>query len=391
QRFSSGSCLLTIFAYDASMFTIIFLVVQAVIRVNRVDAEVSAADFRVYATPKHFAGNDPDELVEAVSEVETSHNHRVVLYHVMSMHNYLLAWFANGLMRKQTVQFRVRWPLRGPSPISDELLTLSVFEEGNQFPSFDKLPATFCAMGRYDRPVRDADPQEAKILGDGMVRRQESQSSAETYTVVYTGNKTKTYNSCNDLVYAEFDDMNNQAIPALTDAELVKHGVKSASNLMKYLDGAVGTWRDAEWPPNKDPGLGPTLGVSERLLKAQINLFSKAVVEKWEQDDGATNLWESFMAGNVTSDTKGSLSDQVSGKFWGHERDPLYGKLMTWANLTDPVNVKVLALRSLLACVGQRAFLSEKRKEVMECWEHGELDKVASLETKDALFQLQRS
>ena len=56
--------------------------------------------------------------------------------------------------------------------------------------------------------------------------------------VVYTGNKTKTYNSCNDLVYAEFDDMNNQAIPALTDAELVKHGVKSASNLMKYLDGA---------------------------------------------------------------------------------------------------------------------------------------------------------
>ena len=115
---------------------------------NRVDAEVSAADFRVYATPKHFAGNDPDELVEAVSEVETSHNHRVVLYHVMSMHNYLLAWFANGLMRKQTVQFRVRWPLRGPSPISDELLTLSVFEEGNQFPSFDKLPATFCAMGR---------------------------------------------------------------------------------------------------------------------------------------------------------------------------------------------------------------------------------------------------
>ena len=37
-------------------------------------------------------------------------------------------------------------------------------------------------LTRYDRPVRDADPQEAKILGDGMVRRQESQSSAETYT-----------------------------------------------------------------------------------------------------------------------------------------------------------------------------------------------------------------
>ena len=36
--------------------------------------------------------------------------------------------------------------------------------------------------------------------------------------------------------------------------------------------------------------------------------LTKAVVEKWEQDDGATNLWESFMAGNVNP---GSLCEQV--------------------------------------------------------------------------------
>ncbi|CAE7616327.1 kgd2, partial [Symbiodinium sp. CCMP2456] len=246
---------------------------------------VSAERFDEYVKDvergKLFTEGGNEWLRAAVKNVEEQNEDKVVLYHVLPLNGYLMAWLVHGITAKESLQWQ------NTPGVSTELdFSLRHFEPGMSFPSFTRHNASLC-VADWNKKVREADPNTAKVLGDGD-RSNYFGLKKRPYKITY-GTTSKEYDDCHALVYSELVEDNKKNGPLLEERALAN--VRTAKQFVEYLDDKVGEkWQDASFP-NEMAGM-TTVGVQDRLLDAQINLLGRAALGP--KQDAMPSMWAHF-------------------------------------------------------------------------------------------------
>ncbi|CAE7242815.1 unnamed protein product [Symbiodinium natans] len=329
----------------------------------------------------------------AILAAEDVFKDHVVLYKTISLYGWWMAWLAWGVFIEE--------PLVFDNSLLDKRLffaplQLRVFEDGNMFPSFVQN-ASVCLRYSAFKMVREADAGRAKLLGDGTMsygfHRVGSKRKRKLVYVVHYHQigDDLLYRSCHDLVYCELDDMNKRVAPLLTESELARQGIETGKQFAEYLDAKVGAWRDSQHPSHFD-GLLATVGVPDRLMKANLNLLGSATTDAWQTE--RQSAWEQFLdpmkpAADLTAELNGHNGQ--AGDLG--DRLPLLELMLR--NSTDDVKERVRNLLSLLQCA---TFMRFRMKEAImgPCWRGNrgpfplvvakrDLDAIASRQTKDAI------
>eukprot|EP00439_Symbiodinium_sp_Y106_P082265 s277_g21.t1 len=259
--------------------------------------------------------------------------------------------------------------------------------------------ASLC-LADWNKKVREADPNTAKVLGDG--EWSNYFGFKKPYKITYS-TTSKEYFDCDALVYSELVEDNNKNGPLLEEGALANAHVRTAKQFAGYLDAKVGEkWQDTPFP-SELAGM-TTVGVQDRLLDAQINLLGRAALGS--KQDGTPSMWAHFTATMWVYDDLNV--DHVAQRIWPDfgDRAPLLDQVLDSYKLSPAKLQKVSNLLSLLKCAAQMRFPIyqgnfHRRTEIMKhCWEGDRqpfppdlplmsLDDVASKRTKDATIALQ--
>ncbi|CAE7852047.1 unnamed protein product, partial [Symbiodinium necroappetens] len=78
-----------------------------------------------------FTQHGNDQLRAAVEEVEEQNEDKVVLYHVLPLSGYLMAWLVHGITAKESLAWR-----NIPGVSAELKVSLRHFEPGMSFTSF---------------------------------------------------------------------------------------------------------------------------------------------------------------------------------------------------------------------------------------------------------------
>ncbi|CAE7616309.1 unnamed protein product [Symbiodinium sp. CCMP2456] len=359
---------------------------------------VSAERFDEYVKDaqreKLFTQSGNDQLRAAVKNVEEQNEDKVVLYHVLPLNGYLMAWLVHGITAKESLQWQ-----HTPGVSTELNFSLRHFEPGMSFPSFARHDASLC-LGGHNRKVREADPKTAKVLGDG---DWSNYYLTEPYEITYS-KTSKEYYDCHALVYSELVEDNNKNGPLLEERALANAHVRTAKEFVEYLDAKVSErWQDTPFP-NSSAGM-TTVGVQDRLLDAQINLLGRAALGS--KQDGTPSMWAHFtITERVIQDLTADhlAKDDVWPDFG--DRSPLLDQVLDTYKLSTATLQKVSNLLSLLQCAAQRRFPIHQQNFYLrtlimsDCWEGDRqpfppdlplmsLDDVASKRTKDATLALE--
>ncbi|CAE7945838.1 kgd2 [Symbiodinium sp. KB8] len=296
---------------------------------------------------KVFTESGSEWLRAAVKNVEEQNEDKVVLYHVLPLNGYLMAWLVHGITANQSLQWQ-----NTPGVSAELKFSLRHFKPGMSFPSFTRHNASLCVSDWY-RKVREADPNTAKVLGDGDWSNYIG--FKKPYKITYS-TTSKEYYDCHALVYSELVEDNNKNGPLLEEKALADAHVRTAKQFAEYLD--VGEkWQD-------------------------INLLGRAGLG--EKQHRTPSMWAYFTTTMHVYDDLNA--DHVTPQIW---------KLQ-----------KVSNLLSLLKCAAQMRFPIyqtnfHRRTQIMKhCWEGDRqpfppdlplmsLDGVASKRTKDATIALE--
>ncbi|CAE7039527.1 unnamed protein product [Symbiodinium sp. CCMP2592] len=360
--------------------------------------EVSAERFDEYVKDAQretvFTQNGNDRLRAAVKQVEEQNEDKVALYHVLPLNGYLMAWLVHGITAKESLQWQ-----NTPGVSAELNFSLRHFEPGMSFPSFTRHNASLC-LGGHNRKVRTADPNTAKVLGDG---DWSNYYLTDPYEITYS-TTSKEYDDCHALVYSELVDDNKKNGPLLEEGVLSTAHVHTAKQFAEYLDDKVGErWQDTPFP-SSSAGM-TTVGVQERLLDAQINLLGRAAIGA--KQDRTPSMWAHFTyTERVIQDlTADHLSEQSIWSDFG-DRAPLLDQVLDSYSLSPATLQKVSNLLSLLRCAAQFRFPIHQQNFYLrtlimnDCWEGDRqpfppdlplmsLDDVASKRTKDATIALE--
>ncbi|CAE7616274.1 unnamed protein product [Symbiodinium sp. CCMP2456] len=382
-----------------------FLLSILTLNLGRVSAEGFDAYIKDAQREKLFTQNGNDQLRAAVKEVEEQNQDKVVLYHAMPLNGYLMAWLAQALTAKESTEWQ-----KTPGVSAELKFSLRHFEPGMSFPSFTLHKASLCDTPWCIRKVRDADPEQAKVLGDGEwsnnMDMPEDRKEWKVFEVAYDNHVEKVYHDCSALVYADLAEDNNKNGPLLEETALADAHVSTGKQFAEYLDAKVGEkWEDT---PAYD-GLGmSTVGVQDRLLDAQINLLGSSRIG-FEQMNEEESMWKHFTSWKEAEfDLKSEqLGDSVNeGVADFGDRTPLLDQVLDPLKPSPATLQKVSNLLSLLRCTALMRFPARSedfnhRTGIMsKCWsgdrapfppdlQKMNLDGVASKRTKAAATALQ--
>ncbi|CAE7395467.1 unnamed protein product [Symbiodinium necroappetens] len=222
------------------------------------------------------------------------------------------------------------------------------------------------------------------------------------FEVTYRNTVRKVYHDCQALAYSELVEDNNKNGPLLEETALREAYVNTGKQFAEYLDAKVGEkWEDM---PSYLNGMS-TVGVSDRLLDAQINLLGNAFIGAKQL--GTPSMWQHFTLWQTAEFDlmKHDELESIHGPEFGG-RPALLDQVLGSFKLSPVTLQKVSNLLSLLRCAALMRFpvksqdFHERTELMSKCWEGDRapfrpdlqkmnLDHVASKWTKDAAIRLQ--
>ncbi|CAE7039533.1 unnamed protein product [Symbiodinium sp. CCMP2592] len=299
---------------------------------------------------KLFMQHGNDRLRAAVRQVEEQNEHKVVLYHVLPLSGYLMAWLVHGITAKESLEWR-----NIPGVSAELKISLRHFEPGMSFTSFTRHNASICGK-RVLRKVREADPRNAKVLGDGEWSNRWSMPTDikdwKDFEVTYRNSVQKVYHDCRALAYSELVEDNNKNGPLLEETALADAHVNTGKQFAEYLDAKVGEkWEDM---PSFFNGMS-TVGVPDRLLDAQINLLGSSFIGAKQL--GTPSMWEHFTLWKTAEFDlmKHDELEYIRGPEFGG-RPALLDQVLNSFKLSSVTLQKVSNLLSLLRCAALMRF-----------------------------------
>eukprot|EP00439_Symbiodinium_sp_Y106_P039235 s1592_g4.t2 len=268
---------------------------------------------------------DPEDkaILEGVAAVERAHLHDVVLYHALPFDVYTLAWIWHGISNEDMLTWKPLDRVQTPYPAAAMRLALRVFHKGQQFPLFKAPDLKLCWPVSGRPSVRET--------GGQFVGTVTSVSQGSRSITVEYDQESKQYvpdaTGCFPLV----DTARESQAKALTDEELIKNGVSSATSFKSYLtklgiiaqDGQDGT------KPDHVPG------ASERLLALNLNAFGSWQVGPRESS------WDQFRMNGISFASAAGLGGQL----------PFLKDIFDERKLSANVQEVVLKQLQLLVCV----------------------------------------